>query len=120
MIDEYRLEEKNDEATVFFARKGLQTKLIRRLKQGKLGIDDQLDLHGLKWIEAETALEEFLMTCQSHGDRVVLIIPGKGQVLKSNLNHMLRQLDHVLAFCTAQPRHGGTGAFYVLLKLTSD
>jgi DNA-nicking Smr family endonuclease len=54
---------------------------------------------------------------------VVRIIHGKGNtslgkmpVLKGRVNSWLRQKNEVLAFCSARPNDGGTGAVYVLLK----
>jgi DNA-nicking Smr family endonuclease len=54
---------------------------------------------------------------------VVRIIHGKGKssegklpVLKGKVNSWLRQKGEVLAFCSARPNDGGTGAVYVLLK----
>jgi len=53
----------------------------------------------------------------------VRIIHGKGKgsennlpILKNNLDQWLRRQDHVLAFCSARPIGGGTGAVYVLIK----
>jgi DNA-nicking Smr family endonuclease len=37
-------------------------------------------------------------------------------VLKGMVDKWLRQRDEVLAFCSARPVDGGTGAVYVLLK----
>ena len=37
-------------------------------------------------------------------------------MLKNKLNHWLQQWDEVLAFCSARPVDGGTGAIYLLLK----
>jgi DNA-nicking Smr family endonuclease len=37
-------------------------------------------------------------------------------VLKGKVDNWLRQRDEVLAFATARPVDGGTGAVYVLLK----
>lgn len=37
-------------------------------------------------------------------------------VLKGKVNVWLRQKGEVMAFCTAIPRDGGTGAVYVLLR----
>ena len=104
------------EETLFFARSGLQTKLLRKLKQGKLSIDAQLDLHGMNWSEAKEALDNFLQQAVNHHHRLLLIIPGKGRVLKSALNYYLRQQTAVLAFSTAQSKHGGTGALCVLIS----
>jgi DNA-nicking Smr family endonuclease len=36
-------------------------------------------------------------------------------VLKHVVNHWLRRMDDVVAFATARPVDGGTGAVYVLL-----
>jgi DNA-nicking Smr family endonuclease len=41
---------------------------------------------------------------------------NKGPVIKTKVNHWLRQRDDVLAFCSARPIDGGTGAIYVLLR----
>ncbi len=40
----------------------------------------------------------------------------KRALIERGANDWLRRLDGVLAFCSAQPRDGGTGALYVLLK----
>jgi DNA-nicking Smr family endonuclease len=37
-------------------------------------------------------------------------------VLKQKVNDWLRQKNEVLAFCSARPNDGGSGAVYVLLK----
>jgi DNA-nicking Smr family endonuclease len=39
----------------------------------------------------------------------------RGPVLKHVVNHWLRRMDGVLAFASARPVDGGTGAAYVLL-----
>jgi DNA-nicking Smr family endonuclease len=39
----------------------------------------------------------------------------KGPVIKQKLGGWLRQRKNVLAFCSARPVDGGTGALYVLL-----
>ena len=61
-----------------------------------------------------------------HNKRCVLLIPGRGKnsplgvgVLKKEVQHWLTREPLkrvVLAFCTALPKHGGTGALYVLLR----
>ena len=40
----------------------------------------------------------------------------RGPVIKQSVNVILRRTDAVVAFCTARPVDGGTGAIYVLLK----
>jgi len=108
---------------LFFARDGLQQKLLKQLRRGQLSVTAELDLHGFIVPEARIALTEFLKDCQRHGDRCVRIVHGKGHgsqqklpVLKNKVNAWLQQRDEILAFCSARPVDGGTGAVYVLLK----
>lgn len=102
---------------------GIQNRQFAKLKNGKVHLEAELDLHGLTLAKAEPTLSHFLEQCQQEKIRCVRIIHGKGwgsrdnkPVLKSKLNHWLRQSDAVLAFCSATIEDGGTGALYVLLK----
>ncbi len=106
-----------------FMRPGVQHRLFKRLRQGTMRIDADLDLHGLTIPEARSAVAEFIHECTLRRIRVALIIHGKGfssaagkPVLKNRVDSWLRQHPAVLAFCSAQPRHGGSGAVYVLLR----
>lgn len=106
-----------------FARQGVQHALMRKLRRGQYAIGAELDLHGMTVAEARPALNAFLAACQAAGKRCVRVIHGKGlsspdrkPVLKSRLNGWLQRSDDVLAFCSARPQDGGTGAVYVLLK----
>ncbi len=108
---------------LLFARAGLQHSVLRKLRRGQFSIGAELDLHGLTVTESRTALVEFLHACRERNIRCVRIIHGKGNrslhrepVLKIRVNHWLRQRDEVLAFCSARPVDGGTGAIYVLLR----
>ncbi len=109
--------------TLFFARPGLQQRLIRKLRRGQFNIGAELDLHGMIVREARNALASFLADCRTRGIRCARIIHGKGlssrdgkPVLKMQLDHWLRQRLEVVAFCSARGNDGGTGAVYVLLK----
>ena len=106
-----------------FKREGIQNRQFRKLKRGEYSIQSELDLHGYTVESARTALFGFLRAAQDRGHQAVRIIHGKGHrssnkgpVLKSMVNRWLRQCDPVLAFHSAQPKDGGTGAVYVLLK----
>lgn len=106
-----------------YARAGLQHGVMRKLRRGQFPVDAEFDLHGLTAATARRELDAFLERCQAAAARCVLIIHGKGlstpdrrPVLKSGVNAWLRQRDEVLAFCSARPRDGGTGALYVLLR----
>ena len=107
-----------------FLRPGLSRRVFRNLKRGRYKIQDELDLHGLIAREARQRVAAFLTSARSEEHLCVRIVHGKGKrsstaqgpVLKGLLDHWLRQRDDVLAFCSAPPADGGTGAVYVLLK----
>ncbi len=106
-----------------FARPGISQRVFRKLRGGHYRIQDELDLHGLFADEARRALGGFLDLARDEGSLCVRVIHGKGlrsrqqgPVLKGLTDHWLRQRDDVLAFCSALPADGGTGAVYVLLK----
>ena len=103
--------------TLFYA------KTLKKLRLGYYTTQAELDLHGLVVPEARQALVHFLNHCQKQRLRHVHIIHGKGNqskskmpILKTYVNTWLQQRHEVLAFCSAQPINGGTGAVYVLLK----
>lgn len=105
-----------------FSRSGLQHNVLKKLRQGKNIIEHRLDLHGLTVVEARKALLEFLAECESAGVRHAIIIHGKGYrskekpVIKPMVNRWLKMVDNVLAFHSAQPKDGGSGAVYVLFR----
>ena len=99
---------------------------MKRLKRGQFPYRDYVDLHGLSRHEAEKKVRDFLLQSHKHGHRCVLIVHGRGlnspdsfPVLKEMLPGWLNSgplKKIVLAFATARPYDGGTGAVYVLLK----
>jgi DNA-nicking Smr family endonuclease len=106
--------------------KGFSRKLMKKLKQGHFPIQDYIDLHGLTTQEAEQKVGNFLVASHKLGLRCVLIVHGRGlnspdsePVLKEKLPVWLNRGPNrkiVLAFTTAKPYDGGTGAVYVLLR----
>ncbi|HSS65397.1 MAG TPA: Smr/MutS family protein, partial [Gammaproteobacteria bacterium] len=119
--DPYASADPSDPGPLFHASPGVQRKVIRMLKRGRIRIEDQLDLHGMRVRDAGHALETFLTECSERGLRCVRVVHGKGlrtggSVLKENVAAWLRLRSDVLAFCSATPNDGGTGAVYVLLK----
>jgi len=112
------------EDTIAFLVPGLQKNVIRKLRKGYYGLDAEIDLHGLSSRDAQQQLLRFLHRCVEDGCRCVQIIHGKGYnspdnqpVLKNDINLWLRQHKDVLAFCSAQPKSGGAGALFALLRL---
>lgn len=112
-----------------YKRPGVQNGVFRKLRQGRYEAEAGLDLHRMTAAIARKELYEFIRDCHELGIRSVLIIHGKGEskaelerssILKGCTNHWLRELDTVQAFHSAQPRHGGTGAVYVLLRKSEE
>ena len=115
------LVESEDE--LIYATPGIQLKLMKRLKQGHVPWDAGLDLHGYTLDDARDELSGFIRECSIRQFRCVMVVHGKaysgeGQLplMKSYVNDWLRQMPQVIAFSSAQPKDGGTGALYVLLK----
>jgi DNA-nicking Smr family endonuclease len=111
---------------------GVDGKNFEKLRRGDYPIAATLDLHGLTQAQALSSLRVFIATQADRGSRCVLIITGKGKtggdfmqqggVLRQNLPRWLNLpplRPRILALATAQRRHGGDGAFYLLLKKTA-
>lgn len=109
--------------SLLFQRKGVRLQEIQKLKKGQYPIEWQQDLHGYTEEEADRQLIDFIQSAIQTGIRSLLVVHGKGYnsdierpVLKNLVNSRLRQMQDVLAFCSAQQKDGGVGAVYVLLK----
>jgi DNA-nicking Smr family endonuclease len=96
-----------------------------RLRRGLLPIEGRLDLHGHRQDEAERELADFLARAQAADKRCVLVVTGKGSgkaeagVLRRMVPLWLNRPPNrarILAFAQAQPKDGGLGALYLLLK----
>jgi len=105
----------------------LPPEVFRRLKRGEIAAQEELDLHGADARTAEQLLRAFLNDARQHGVGCVRVVHGKGRrraelidssgapVLKNLVDRMLRHRADVLAFHSAPPTQGGTGAVVVLL-----
>lgn len=110
--------------------RGLDPRVVRRLRRGDFAVQAHVDLHGLLKDEAKAELDAFLAKSRQQGKRCVLVVHGRGlhskdqvPVLKEALKrwmHTGRFARHVLGFSSARPHDGGTGAIYVLLKKGSS
>jgi DNA-nicking Smr family endonuclease len=105
-----------------FRRAWVREELLRRLRRGQFAVAAEIDLHGLGRHAAHEALREFINEATDRGLGCVRVIHGKGRgsgprgpVLKHVVNHWLQRMDDVVAFASARPVDGGTGAVYVLL-----
>jgi DNA-nicking Smr family endonuclease len=105
---------------------GLDTALVRKLRQGEFSRQAALDLHGMKVDAAQEEVEKFLLNAVRTGLRCVLIVHGRGlnspgqvAVLKERVKLWLTRgklARSVLAFASARSYDGGSGALYVLLR----
>lgn len=105
-----------------FLRDGYPPKLLRHLKRGQFSVQDEIDLHQMNAAAAQATIIMFLAEAKRDGFRCVRIVHGKGlrsrasgPVLKGLTDRMLRRRDDVIAFASARPAQGGTGAVVVLL-----
>jgi len=104
---------------------GIDRANAERLKRGLHRIEARLDLHGKTEAEAHHALAAFIHSSSEAGRRCVLIITGRGLgptgpgVLKKAVPRWLEGVElrrKILAIAPAQPRDGGAGALYLLLR----
>jgi DNA-nicking Smr family endonuclease len=111
------------------ANPGIDRRTAERLRKGEIAIDRRIDLHGMTQDDAHATLDRFIAAAWSNGKRMLLVITGKGNVgtgggvLRRSVPRWLAAGDHaarVLRIETAQPRHGGSGALYVLLRRQRD
>jgi len=110
----------------------MDKKNFNRLLKGKMEIEATIDLHGLTADQAKIKLIAFIDRSYTLGKRLIIVITGKGKhkgydEFQRPINGVLRQSlpdwlsgpsvsDKVLQVTQAQPKHGGTGAFYVYLR----
>jgi DNA-nicking Smr family endonuclease len=113
---------------------GLDKASAERLKRGQYPIEARIDLHGMTQDDAHRMLGDFIARSARAGLRCVLVITGKGLrrlddeqpgagreigILRNAAPRWLNEAPNrarILAFTAAQPRHGGSGALYVLLR----
>jgi DNA-nicking Smr family endonuclease len=102
---------------------GIDRATAERLKRGQMAIEARLDLHGMTQEEAHRALAGFIVRSRAGSRRCVLVITGRGVagggVLRAAVPRWLAEpplRPHLLAIAPAQPRDGGGGALYVLLR----
>ncbi len=98
---------------------------LRRLRKGAYGVDGKLDLHGLHADEARATLEAFVKKRASEGDRVLVVVHGKGShsprghaVLRGEIGAWLSQgkvARFVAAFASVPDEDGFSGSLFVLL-----
>jgi DNA-nicking Smr family endonuclease len=106
-----------------YLKDGHSPALLRKLKRGQFSIADEIDLHQMTADVARSAIAGFIGESKRAGKFCVRIIHGKGlrsrnggPVLKRLVDTLLRRRGDVLAYASAKPNEGGTGATIVLLR----
>jgi DNA-nicking Smr family endonuclease len=105
---------------------GFDPRLLKRLRRGEFAYQAMIDLHGMSAAAARIEVERFLMHAVAAGQRVVLIVHGRGLNSKDNVPVLKERLKTwlargrigraTLAFTSARPADGGAGAVYVMLR----
>lgn len=111
---------------------GLDSSWDRKLTRGPLQPDVTIDLHGLTLGMAHTRLNGGIEQALAMGARVILLIAGKHRpvpehdlrgekrgAIRAKLLDWLAASPHagrIASVRPAQPRHGGDGAVYIVLR----
>lgn len=130
---------RNEEAAVFLAPpdntvtsstppNGLDPRIMRRIRQGRITIERRLDLHDLRQDEAYRELVRFIETSYRQQVRMVLVITGKGSVSSGGVLRQCLPLwcaspplaSMISAITPAHRQHGGDGACYIRLRRVTD
>ena len=99
----------------------------RRLRKGAIQPDRTIDLHGHTLATAHGALEHALARAVADDVRVLLVVTGKPPkpdikgrgLIRANIGNWLAgsgYRDRIAAVRNAHPRHGGTGALYLIFR----
>ena len=102
----------------------------RRIARGVVAPDASIDLHGHTLASAHALLDAGLERSIARGDRVLLLVTGKPPRPESERPHARgairaavadwlaasRHSGNIAAVRGAHPRHGGTGALYIVLR----
>lgn len=112
---------------------GLDGRWDRRLAKGVVQPDVTIDLHGYTLSSAHGRLDSALELSIAAGHRALLLITGKPRsdeqrrreggrgAIRSAISDWLaasRHARHIAAVRAAHPRHGGSGALYIILRRT--
>ena len=107
---------------IHYLKTGQPQRLLKELRRGRFSVRAEIDLHEMTIPVAREAVRAFLDDAIARGEYCVRIIHGKGlrsrgdgPVLKRMTATLLSRRKDVLAYASARPAQGGTGAVIVLL-----
>lgn len=105
---------------------GMDPLVIAKLRAGQYSPETHLDLHGMNAEQAYGSLLDFIKNAYNQGKRNIVVVTGRGKNSPGGLSVLRQYMQDwltkeplrrvVLAFCTAQPKDGGAGALYVILR----
>lgn len=107
----------------------------KSLASGKITPDRSIDLHGLTQSEAHARVHQLIPMAYAQGARVLLVVTGRSPLspdamtvmqgarprgmIRASLSHWLDSAElrpFVAAMRPAHQKHGGKGAFYIVLR----
>ncbi len=109
----------------------LDTSWERRIRNGTISPDITIDLHGHSLSSAHARLNQALSSALMRDHRILLIITGKPPkvsgpaqqtrrgAIRGEIGHWLETspyADRIASVRQAHPRHGGSGAIYIILR----
>ena len=104
----------------------IDAKTRKKMDRGEIEIDATLDLHNQTMEVAYLSLVQFINQSYKLSRRMLLVITGKGKRSGDSLtiikNEFLvwindpRLRNKIIRFSQAHRKHGGGGAYYILLK----
>ena len=112
-------------------RTGLDSHWDRRIAKGVIQPDITVDLHGYSLSSAHGRLDSALELSIAAGHRAILLITGKARsteqrereggrgAIRAAISDWLaasRHAPYIAAVRRAHPRHGGSGALYIILR----
>lgn len=103
---------------------GVSERVVLDLRAGRRPVERKVDLHGQRRDVAVATVRGRVESAVRDGHRCVLFVHGRGKhsggapvLLDATIEALTTRptRQHVRAFCSARPEHGGAGAMYVLL-----
>ena len=116
----------------------LNEDVLKKIDKNEIIIEQKIDLHNKTVDTARDLFFNFIVDCYNKKNRYVLVITGKGNKnlnqeylkyrsdTKANYGILYNEFyawvkepfiqSLIVTFCHSNKRHGGTGAFYVLIK----
>lgn len=105
-------------------RRTIEKSILNKLAKGTYPIDFSIDLHGHKLDQAYVAFYHAFFSSLEQNFKLILVITGKGSMDGHSIRSQFVQAwihvpeigKHILYISKAPQKHGGEGAFYLLLR----